>query len=154
MHPSFYLTILLIAPLALASSAPAQEKGGKPRIPLGIKWVEVGDPPARTLVVKEVPERVIGYRLGLVAGDVIVGVNGHKVDSLDRLRELLESRKATIVWKGKDGNYYRNTIVISETDGPVREGIIGFTVSKRLEDVEKIPDQLLPREEGKDREPD
>ena len=85
---------------------PKGKEDPKPKIPLEILVTSTKS----GLVVGDITPRGVGYRMGLVKGDVILGVNGKKVDSVDRLRELLRDDTATVVWKGEDGKYYRNTV--------------------------------------------
>ncbi len=127
---------LAVALLASTFPASAGDKDAEPqKIPLGIRVVE--DPPS--VVVREVVPRQIGYRMGLVAGDVIVAINGTKVKSFKQFRELLQTREATVVWKGKDGVYYRNTVRIVESalpDAPPEFELDGFKQAKTLKGIE------------------
>ncbi len=110
----FRCTPILLAALAVAITLPriaaAQNTSftnAAPRITLDIMVVERTAGGMRTVVVNQVTPRGTGYRMGMVAGDTIVGINGKSVESIKKLHELLTDTEAAIVFRGEDGLYYR-----------------------------------------------
>src|ERR1700676_347282 len=103
--------VLLVPAIAGQRAASADDQPPQPP-PLSLE-IEVSQDPVppshEGLLVIDVTPRGVGYRMGLVKGDTILGVNGIKVTSHKHLVKLLQAFQATVIWKGAQ-KYYKNTL--------------------------------------------
>ena len=132
MTPRSSTALVFVALITLSSWKATIGQVGFPekkldiQVQLDIQVREVGPPPV--VEVLKVTPRKLGYRMGLVQGDVILSVNGQKVQSSAQLKKLRQVETATIVWKGNDQVYYRNTVrtfrSITVQEGPANQPLI------------------------------
>lgn len=105
--PARHLPLALVVAISLPCTAHAQDNATTPRITLDVMVVERAAGNSRTVVVQSVTPRGVGYRMGMVAGDTILAINGKAVDSIAKLHELLANAEALIVFEGSNGTFYR-----------------------------------------------
>lgn len=105
--PALHLPLALVVAISLPCTAHAQDNATTPRITLDVMVVERAAGNSRTVVVQSVTPRGVGYRMGMVAGDTILAINGKAVDSIAKLHELLANAEALVVFEGSNGTFYR-----------------------------------------------